>query len=73
MNCDDAFHRLGEYLEGALPGPIGEELLSHLQACAPCSEVQRDLQDLSRLSRQCPAPPLPDDLRERIESFLKGR
>jgi hypothetical protein len=73
LNCDDAFRRLGEYLEGALPGPIGEELLSHLQACAPCSEVQRDLQDLSRLSRQCPAPPLPDDLRRRIESFLKGR
>jgi hypothetical protein len=73
VNCDDAFRRLGEYLDGALPGPIGEELLVHLQACVPCSDVRRDLEDLSRLSRQCPAPPLPDDLRRRIEAFLKAR
>lgn len=73
MNCDDAFRQLGEYLEGALSEPIGEELLGHLQACVPCANVRRDLDDLSRLSRQCPAPPLPDDLRRRIEAYLKAR
>lgn len=73
MNCDEAFRQLGEYLEGVLPEPIGEELLAHLQACVPCADVRRDLQDLSRLSRECPAPPLPAELRRRIEAFLKSR
>jgi hypothetical protein len=73
MNCDEAFRRLGDYLDGALPGPIGEELVGHLQACTPCADVRKDLDDLSRLSRMCPAPPLPEDLRLRIEAFLRTR
>lgn len=73
MNCDEAFQRLGEYLEEALPGPLGEELASHLLGCAPCADVRKDLLDLKRLSRQCPAPPLPEDLRRRIETFLRER
>jgi len=73
MNCDEAFQKLGEYLEGALPGPLGEELSSHLRECVPCADIRKDLEDLSRLSRESPAPPLPDDLRRRIEDFLRGR
>lgn len=73
MNCDEAFRLLADYLDGALPSPIGEEVLRHLDHCVPCEDVRRDLQDLSRLSRECPAPCLPDDLRRRLETFLKSR
>jgi hypothetical protein len=73
VNCDDAFRRLSEYLEGQLPGPLGDDLLRHLGDCVSCDDVRRDLQDLTRLSRQCPAPPLPEELRRRIQSFLSSR
>jgi Putative zinc-finger len=73
VNCDEVFRRLAEYLDGEVGGPLGDEMLGHLHACVPCDELRRDLEDLSRLSRQCPAPPLPEDLRRRIEAFLKSR
>lgn len=73
MRCDEVFQRLSEFLDGAMPGPLGEELVRHLQECVPCADVRKDLDDLSRLSRECPAPPLPEELRRRLEAFLRAR
>jgi hypothetical protein len=73
VNCDQAYRQLGEYLEGSLPGPIGDELVLHLQQCTPCADVRRDLEDPSRLSRECPEPPLPEELRQRLQAFLRDK
>ena len=42
MRCDEVFQKLSDYLDGALAGPLGEELVRHLQECVPCADVRKD-------------------------------
>ncbi len=72
MNCDDLLLRLTEYQDGALDEAICEDVRLHLSTCDPCSEVQRDLEDLVRLCACAERPGMPADLRRRLLERLRG-
>ncbi len=73
MNCGELLRLLTEYQEGALAGPICGEVARHLRECAPCHELRRDLDELTRLCQESPAPRLPEPLRRRLEALLGGK
>ena len=72
MSCDELLRRLTEYADGALPSALCDEVGRHLAECSPCGELERDLQDLARLCRECDPPRLPDELRRRLDARLRG-
>ncbi|HEY7515173.1 MAG TPA: zf-HC2 domain-containing protein [Vicinamibacteria bacterium] len=72
MNCDDLLRRLTDYQDGALDEAICEEIRGHLSTCDPCSDVQRDLEDLVRLCACAERPRMPADLRRRLLERLRG-
>jgi anti-sigma factor (TIGR02949 family) len=72
MSCDELLLSLTEFVEGALPANLCEEIRSHLKDCSPCTELGRDLADLARLCRECDPPRLPTDLRQRLESRIRA-
>jgi anti-sigma factor (TIGR02949 family) len=71
MSCDDLLRRLAEYSDGALSEALCGELKAHLHGCASCAELERDLQELARLCRECTTPRMPDALRRRLEAKLR--
>ena len=73
MNCDELLRRLADYGEGASDACLCEEVDRHLAECAPCDELRRDLEAVSRLCREARAPGLPEDVRARIERMLRER
>ena len=72
MNCDDLLRRLTEYREGALDEALCEEIRRHLASCDPCTDIERDLEDLVRLCGCSDPPRMPDDLRRRLAARLRG-
>ena len=72
MNCDDLLRRLTEYREGTLDDSICVEIRLHLSTCDPCTDVQRDLEDLVRLCGCAEPPRMPDELRRRLVARLRG-
>jgi hypothetical protein len=73
LSCDELLKRLTDYGEGALPSDLCREIQRHLDGCASCSDLRRDLLDLARLCRDTEAPRLPDEIRRRIEGLLQDR
>lgn len=72
MNCDELLRRLTEYHEGVLDDALCLEVRRHLSTCDPCTEVQRDLEDLVRLCGCAEPTPMPEDLRRRLLERLRG-
>ena len=72
MTCDELYRRLTDHEEGVLEGDLCAEVDRHLKTCASCSEIRRDLQDLSRLCREQAAVQLPEGVRRRIEGLLSS-
>lgn len=70
MNCDELLERLTDYQDAVLPAELCRELEEHLRDCGDCSALERDLEDLRRLCRECPSPRLPEALRERMKALL---
>lgn len=73
MNCAELLERLTDYQEDSLPAELCRELERHLEGCPDCSGLERDLEDLRRLCRECPSPRLPDAIRRRMEAMLGRR
>lgn len=73
MTCDELLERLTDYKESVLPAELCRELEEHLRDCHDCSALERDLEDLRRLCRDCPTPRLPETLRRRMEALLGRR
>ena len=73
MNCDELLKRLTDYQEASLPAELCRELEQHLGDCSDCSALERDLEDLRRLCRECPSPQQPVALRRRVEVLLGRR
>ena len=71
IDCREAVRRMWAYLEQALePGPTGE-FEAHLEACTRCCgelEFSRELRDM--VADRAGGPPVPDELRSRIEILL---
>jgi hypothetical protein len=72
MTCDELYRRLTDHEDGILEGDVCAEVDRHLAECASCSEIRRDLQDLSRLCREQAAVELPVSVRRRIEGLLSS-
>lgn len=70
MTCDELLERLTDYQESVLPAELCRELEAHLRDCDDCKALERDLEDLRRLCRDCPTPRLPEALRRRMEALL---
>jgi hypothetical protein len=70
VNCDELLKRLTDYHEASLPAELCRELEQHLQSCPDCSALDRDLEDLRRLCRECPSPRLPEAIRRQMEALL---
>jgi hypothetical protein len=70
VNCDELLRRLTDYQEASLPAELCRELEQHLQDCTDCRALERDLEDLRRLCRECPSPRLPEALRQRMKAML---
>jgi hypothetical protein len=72
MTCDDLLRRLTEYEDGVLPGDLCGLLEAHLRDCAPCADLRHDLELLSGLCREAPAPCMPEALRQRLRALLRS-
>jgi len=71
MKCDELYRRLTDRADGVLDADACAAVDQHLQDCASCGALRRDLEDLSRLCRESQRPRMPDDVRRRIEALLR--
>jgi anti-sigma factor (TIGR02949 family) len=70
--CHDAFERLCEYLDGALPSEEEEAVRAHLDLCADClSHFRFEERLLQRIRDKARAVRAPRRLREGIERLLE--
>ncbi|MFZ5854450.1 MAG: zf-HC2 domain-containing protein [Chloroflexota bacterium] len=70
IDCREAVRRLWPYLDSSLePRPV-EELQEHLAVCQRCCGELEFSRELRGLLASSAAPPLPDQLRDRIEHLL---
>lgn len=66
MNCRKALSRLHAYLDGELPGNLGEQFEEHLHLCASCRSRAEKLRELGNLLDSLPVPLLPEGLVARV-------
>lgn len=70
IDCREAVRGMWAYLDHSLGPRPTEELEAHLETCKRCCgelEFSRELRGLVAASS---GPPLPDDVRDRIEQLL---
>jgi anti-sigma factor RsiW len=72
MNCDELVRKLADYAEGGAAPDLCASIERHLAECRACEHLRRDLEAVSLLCRQGPAPRLPEDVRQRIVRMLAG-
>lgn len=73
MSCEELLRRLAEYGDGALSDELCREVDRHLHECAPCGELQHELESLRRLCRCDKPATMPAELRQRIARMLERR
>jgi hypothetical protein len=66
FNADE----LASYRAGAVRQGRAARIRVHLAACARCAQIEVGLADVSRLLAGIPAPPMPDQLAERVEAAI---
>jgi len=71
--CRDVFDLLSEYVDGELDSATRETLVRHLDACPPCERFLRTFQKTRALCRESLMVQMPDELRERLRSFLRDK
>jgi anti-sigma factor RsiW len=64
--CHDLLRSLSDYVDGTLDESICAEIEKHMAGCDRCHIVVNTLRKTVELYRTLPAPPLPDDVRERL-------
>ena len=70
-DCDELGRRLTDLRDGALGESDCAAIERHLDECASCGALRKDLEDLARLCRESARPQMPLALRRRIEDALK--
>lgn len=71
IDCNEAVHRMWAYLDRELGAKPVAEFEAHLQTCQRCCgelEFSRHLREL--VADTATAPPLPPELRSRVENLL---
>ncbi len=62
MSCHDITTRLSDYIDGALEPAARAEIAAHLESCAECRGVARDLERVRAAARQLGPVAPPDHL-----------
>ena len=73
IDCNEAVRRMWAYLDRELGAKPVAEFEAHLQTCQRCCgelEFSRHLREL--VADTDAAPPLPPELRSRVETLLAG-
>ncbi|RKS79304.1 anti-sigma factor RsiW [Actinomadura pelletieri DSM 43383] len=61
---------LADLAEGLLEDDEAASVNAHLDTCAECRDLSADLADVSRLLAEAPAPSMPAELAERIDTAI---
>ncbi|MFI0486430.1 anti-sigma factor family protein [Actinomadura sp. 9N215] len=61
---------LADLAEGLLAADEAASVNAHLDTCADCRDLSADLADVSRLLAEAPAPSMPAELAERIDTAI---
>jgi hypothetical protein len=61
---------LADLAEGLLEDDEAASVNAHLDTCADCRELSADLADVSRILAEAPAPSMPAELAERIDTAI---
>lgn len=70
--CTDAVARLYEYLDGELDAETLVVVEAHLRHCAPCLEAFDFESELKRVVASKCVEQIPDELKQRLISFLEN-
>lgn len=71
--CRRVFELLSDFVDGELSSEDRESLAGHLHACPPCEEFLRTFQAARTLCRQSLMEKMPDEMRQRLRTFLRER
>ena len=71
--CRQVFDLLSEYVDGELAPQTRESLAKHLGECPPCERFLNTFQKTRALCRQSLMEEMPDELRNRLRSFLRDQ
>ena len=73
LTCREAIARMSAYLDREL-GPVDiMRLAIHLAACAPCRTYLRTLRATIRLVGPAANVEMPDEMKQRLRTFLSER
>jgi predicted anti-sigma-YlaC factor YlaD len=70
ITCSQAVKQLWDYIEGAVQGPHLHALEEHLSVCRRCCGEVEFAQELRKFLADNGDEGLPDDVRNRLTSFL---
>lgn len=62
-----------DYLDGELPPEDRAALEAHFVTCPPCVAFLCSYKETPRILREAPAPPIPEEVRERLALFPIGK
>ncbi len=71
MTCREQVELLVDYLDGALEPGIAGALEQHLADCRPCLNFLKTYKTTSVWVSELPCEEMPDELKARLNSFLK--
>ena len=71
--CREVFDLLSDYVDGELDPATRESLARHLEACPPCESFLKTFEKTRALCRDSLMVRMPEELRERLRSFLRDK
>ena len=71
--CKEVFDLLSDYVDGDLSAGVRDALARHLGACPPCDRFLKTFQKTRALCRESLMEEMPEELRGRLRTFLRGR
>ena len=72
MKCEDAQQNLSACLDGEAEPQVHREIAGHLEQCAACRRMARELEALEAAIGPETIPPVPAGLHERIMAAARG-
>ena len=73
MTCRELIDVVNDYLEGALPPDVADELDRHLDDCAPCRAYLATYRKARELGAAALRVEMPGEMRARLRAFLLER